>query len=372
MKGRPNTRLLRPLCSLMLLAFAIQAFVATGSGFVIGWGQNISGQATGTPSFPVPNGNGFATGLVTIASDVLSDAVAVSGGYAHSLALRRDGTVVAWGDNFMGKAIGSPTAPPYRVSGLVRPPEATLRPVSVVAGRDFSLAITESGSVFAWGETGVPADATNVIAIAAQEGHSWLLRRDGSVFGWPTRASDPRYSHLTQVSTLSNIVAISVGPGGNGTRGLALRSDGIVLQWGNETIHKDATPPSYLTNVVAVAAGYNHSVALRSDGSVVGWGFNNAGQATGSPTTEAPHISSGNVMLAGGPLTNVASIAASRGYSLALKKDGTVVSWGRMVNDQYPATVPAGLSNVIAISAGESFCLAITTNPVVAERFRAK
>jgi hypothetical protein len=43
-----------------------------------------------------------------------------------------------------------------------------------------------------------------------------------------------------------------------------------------------------------------------------------------------------------------------------------------MVNDLYPATVPAGLSNVVAIAAGESFCLAITTNRSVAERFQAK
>ncbi len=41
-----------------------------------------------------------------------------------------------------------------------------------------------------------------------------------------------------------------------------------------------------------------------------------------------------------------------------------------LVNDLYPATVPAGLSNVVAISAGESFCLAMTTNGEVAEHFR--
>ena len=123
---------------------------------------------------------------------------------------------------------------------------------------------------------------------------------------------------------------------------------------------------------MAVAAGYNHSLALRADGTVIGWGFNHAGQATGIANTNAISVSSGEVSVEGRVLTDVAAIAAGHGYSLAIKKDGTVVGWGRMVNDQYPVTVPEGLSNVIAISAGYSFCLAITTNRLVAERFGAK
>ena len=54
--------------------------------------------------------------------------------------------------------------------------------------------------------------------------------------------------------------------------------------------------------------------------------------------------------------------------SLALKKDGTVVGWGRICGE--PVIVPAGLSNVVAIAAGQTYCLAITTNSAVAERFR--
>ena len=43
-----------------------------------------------------------------------------------------------------------------------------------------------------------------------------------------------------------------------------------------------------------------------------------------------------------------------------------------MANDQYPVTVPAGLSNVVAIAEGEDFCLAITTNRAVAEKFQKR
>ena len=152
---------------------------------------------------------------------------------------------------------------------------------------------------------------------------------------------------------------------------VALKEDGTLQAWGLNDYGQTNVPVG-LSNVVSLAVGRTHNLALRADGTVVGWGFNRAGQATGIANTNAISVSSGEVSVEGRVLTDVAAIAAGRGYSLAIKKDGTVVGWGRMVNDQYPVTVPEGLSNVVAISAGESFCLAITTNRAVAERFGAK
>jgi hypothetical protein len=70
-------------------------------------------------------------------------------------------------------------------------------------------------------------------------------------------------------------------------------------------------------------------------------------------------------MVAGQVLSNVVAIAAADGFSLGLRKDGTVVYWGT----PYGPGVPDGLSNVVAISASDYSCLAITTNPAVASRF---
>ena len=53
------------------------------------------------------------------------------------------------------------------------------------------------------------------------------------------------------------------------------------------------------------------------------------------------------------------AISASTYYNLALKSDGKVIAWG---DKRFYREVPLGLSNVVAISAGEGFCLAITTN----------
>ena len=50
--------------------------------------------------------------------------------------------------------------------------------------------------------------------------------------------------------------------------------------------------------------------------------------------------------------------------------DGTVVYWG--YSPYHRLDVPEGLSNVVAIAAGHGYCLAITTNRAVAEKFMKK
>ena len=91
---------------------------------------------------------------------------------------------------------------------------------------------------------------------------------------------------------------------------LALKADGTVVGWGDNS-YGQTNIPAGLTNVVAIAAGDYHSLALKADGTVVGWGDNSYGQT---------NIPAG--------LTNVVAIAAGGYHSLALKADGTVVGWG--------------------------------------------
>ncbi len=93
----------------------------------------------------------------------------------------------------------------------------------------------------------------------------------------------------------------------------------------------------------AIAAGGLHNLALRPDGTVVGWGDNSYGQANGG--------------LAG---SQVVATAAGMFFSLALRANGTVVAWGW--NDLGQTDVPAGLSNGVAIAAGYYHCLALKTD----------
>lgn len=73
--------------------------------------------------------------------------------------------------------------------------------------------------------------------------------------------------------------------------------------------------PAGLNDVVAIDAGGFYSLALKGDGSVVTWGENFNGESWGKSTVPAG-------------LCDVVAISAGRFHCMALKSDGTVVCWG--------------------------------------------
>jgi alpha-tubulin suppressor-like RCC1 family protein len=126
---------------------------------------------------------------------------------------------------------------------------------------------------------------------------------------------------------------------------LALKSDGTVKAWGFNA-SSQTNVPFDLTNVVAISAGWSHSVALKNDGTLVAWGDNSFGQRT---------IPAG--------LSNVIAIATRGEHNLALKNDGSVVAWGRNNNGQ--TNVPSDLASVVKIAAGYFHSMVIQSNGTV-------
>ena len=106
-----------------------------------------------------------------------------------------------------------------------------------------------------------------------------------------------------------------------------------VIAWGDNT---QTNVPAYLTNAIAVSAGFAHSLALTANGKVIGWG----------DIEPPPSITQ---------LSNIVAIASGVNHSLALLSDGTVRIWGNN-NDYHQLDVPDGLSNVVKISFG-SICV---------------
>ena len=159
-----------------------------------------------------------------------------------------------------------------------------------------------------------------------------------SVAGW----GDNNYGEATPPTNLANVVAIA---GGN-SHSLALIGNGTVVGWGSNS-NGQTNSPAGLTNAVAVAAGGLHSLALKSDGTVVGWGSNSNGQ-TNSPAG----------------LTNAVAVAAGLYHSLALKSDGTVIGWGYN-NFGQNANVPPGSIGVVAIATGYYHSLALKSDGTV-------
>ena len=129
----------------------------------------------------------------------LNGVVAISAGEFFSLALKNDGTVVAWGSDNYGQS-----TVPAGLNGVV----------AISAGEQFSLALKGDGTVVAWGQndagqTTVPAVLNGVIAIAAGYHHSLALKSDGTVVAW----GDNYYGECTVPAGLNGVLAIAAGNG---------------------------------------------------------------------------------------------------------------------------------------------------------------
>ena len=108
-------------------------------GTVWAWGENSRGQSSG---------HGTAkSSQAPVQVQGLSQVTALAVGSSHSVALREDGTVWAWGNNSRGQLVYGTNLSrkaPVQVMGLSRI-------TAVVAGAQYTLALREDGTVWAWG-----------------------------------------------------------------------------------------------------------------------------------------------------------------------------------------------------------------------------
>lgn len=293
------------------------------------------------------------------------------------------------------KAGNSPsptTTAVYTVSGEVTPP-------ALAAGKAHSLAIRADGVAWGWGynlngELGLGSSTSakplpqiisgisGGVAIAGGGTFSHALKDSGDVLGFGSNSfgvvgdgtTTARYLP-TAVSGLTGVVAVSSGD----DHALALKGDGSIYAWGyndfgqlaestSTTQRTSPTAISSVTSVAAVAAAENFSLALKQDGTIVSWGRNNTGQlGNGSQTNSSTPVSVSSI-------SSATAISATYLHALALLSDGTVRAWGwnffGEVGDgtttlrSSPVEV-AGLDDVIAIGAGASFSVALKDDGTV-------
>ena len=171
---------------------------------------------------------------------------------------------------------------------------------------------------------------------------------------------------------LSGVVAVSVGS----YHFVAVKTDGTVWAWGQNTakqlgdgtttlqnypIQVKTDASNYLTNVVAVESGYQHTVALTSDGKVFSWGLNDNGESGGATGYAVEMIAS-----------NAVKIAAGHRWSSALLSDGTIKSWGnntdgQMGNSATASIVSTPVSASHLIPNAKAFSIGYKFSVVIAE-----
>src|SRR5262245_9693806 len=354
------------------------------------WGSNSSGQL----GRPVPTSN-FSPAPVVGLGATGGIGASLAAGSTHSLAVKTDGTVWAWGSNSFGQ-IGDGT----NITRLV-PTAVNLGPgvfKAVAAGTNHSLALRNDGSVWAWGQNdnGQLGDASTVsksapvmvisggvIAIAAGGNFSLALQSNGTVLAWGLNDSNQLGDGTTTtqsatpvmvsgLDSTSGVVAIAAG----NTFGFARKGDGTVLAWGdnstgqlgdNSTTQRSTPVPGITfgtsSGVISISAGFKHAIALKSDGTVWSWGFNGSGQlgdGTSNQQTVPIHVSDG-----------ASAIAAGGMFSMALKADDSVFAWGSNSAGQLgdvtttSSNVPVavvGMTSASGIAAGDSHSIVLISD----------
>ncbi len=286
--------------------------------------------------------------------------------------LTTNGDVVSWGGNNYGE-LGDYTfldsSNPVHVVGLTNITNLAL-------GLNYSLAIDSNGTLWSWGqldnsqdEANVPTQVlgmTNIIAIAAygQEGGgdpAVAVKADGTVWMWGMSGCDTYGFPPVQIAGLSNIVSVAAG----NCQTFALMTNGTVWMWGNG--NEVPAPVSGLSNIVAICAGDYHTLALASNGIVWAWGYNGYGQLGDGGTEWSSDVP---VRVSG--VSNIVAVAAGANHSLALDGGGQLWAWGDDEFDQlgdggvaYGVNLPmqvVGMTNIISIAAGTYASAAVDGN----------
>lgn len=294
------------LTGVTAIAAGIWHNLAVKDGRVIAWYDNQEGNLYGQCNVPAE----------------LIDAVTVAAGRYHSLALRKDGTVIGWGDNR---------------SGQVTVPEGLINVVAIAAGDNYSLALTRDGEIVGWGSNGVgqlspPATGLyGVVEISRGSAYQALaLMQDGKIESWGTNW----FGQSDLPEGLSNVIAVDAGTGN-----MALKSNGTVVTWGHywtgEVVDGKLVlipveaPPTDLSDVVAIS-NQGLFMGLKRDGTVAAWG---------------PSNKSGELDIPVG-LADVVSVTAAGSRAFAVKADGSVVRWG----DSWGCSsdLPLGVAKIFA------------------------
>jgi alpha-tubulin suppressor-like RCC1 family protein len=312
----------------------------TSAGRVLAWGDNSSGQL----------GDGSTIGTRTPIAVRLppgTTVTAIRAGCKHAIALTSTGEVLAWGRGDFGQ-LGNGRAADSTIAVRVALPIRT-KATAISAGEDYSLALTRSGQVLAWGRDNL-----------GQLGDGDLANQLS-----PVHVGIPAGTRVTSIAAGSE-------------HGLAVTRSGQVLAWGDDTFGElgdgnsgatSETPvPAMLptgTKARSVSGGCGDSVAMTTTGQAVAWGFNNHGQLGigGKSDTAFP----ARVRLPRG--AKLASVSAACFHTLAVTAASRVLAWGANGEGELGASDPVDHPTSVRVRFPGLVVVAIGTGPSSSSSF---
>lgn len=278
-----------------------------------------------------------------------------SAGLYHSMAIKQDGSLWAWGCNtYNGEVaylLGDGTSSNFSIPIQIGTDKNW---VAVSANHWHTLALKDDGSVWGWGNNyhgemgnGSKVDALRPIEIgkgykkiAVGTYHSVGLKSDGSIWVW----GHNRYGQLGDGTTVDSLVPKQVGVGfveisANGHSTAAIKQDGSLWLWGLvQELKLPVEPSKYIDfqgvyllptrisegRFVSVNLARDGGLAVQQDGTLLGWGNNWKG-ALGQYRPELPHQFFEEVLETGKDYQS-AVLGICGGFGV--KKDGSIWGWG--------------------------------------------
>jgi len=389
------------------------ASIAAGSDHTLGlkaggtlwaWGLNVWGQLgdgttterTSPVQVLIPGGSGLFD----------EDWVAVDAGRFHTLALKSNGTLWAWGSDVWGQTgtngadscfIGPDCRKsPVRIGSTPSGPGTENSWTWFAAGDFHTLALKSDGSLWSWGrnDAGQVGDGTTIqrnvpvrigadsdwTSVEAGGSHSIATKSRGTLLAWGSNVFGQLGDGTAETERLA---PVSIGEDSNrwvkvsseDSYTLAVRSDGTLWGWGRNTFGQlgdgtttDRDFPDQIgadRDWAAVAAGTTHAIALKSNGTLYGWGRNTFGQLGDSTNVDK----SSPVRI--GTDNDWTKIAVGSGHTVALKSDGTLWTWGwnsggqlgdgSTIDTNFPARIGAA-SDWVSIAASNGHNLALKSD----------
>jgi alpha-tubulin suppressor-like RCC1 family protein/uncharacterized protein YecT (DUF1311 family) len=351
----------------VVVAFGLSvsaAEAAAPAGSVLAFGDNEFGQLGSITNTVTNNPNPTPT-LVALESETGPvSQVAVSG--SHSLVVTASGQLYAFGSNFWGQLGRSANNGVNSTPTLVALPGEIGPVTEVAAGGAYSLVVTASGQLYAFGDNqsgelgssastvpnstptlvALPGEIGPVIQVAAGAGHSLVVTASGQLYAFGENA-------FGQLGSATN--------SGTGTPNPTPTLVGL---------------PGEIGPVTQVAAGANHSLAVTASGQLYAFGLNDAGEL-GSSTNNATSKANPTPTLVTlpGEIGPVTQVAAGGAHSLAVTASGQLYAFGQNafgelgssandVPNPMPAAVslPGEIGPVTQVAAGAGHSLAVTAS----------
>ena len=314
-----------------------------GDGTVWTWGNTTIdnygqlGETTHPYTYGLPYNAGpdGYYGDIYMVTNILG-AVSVAAGDWHSLVLKWNGTILAFGKNNDGQlGIGntSDTSKPSLVSNII---SAT----SIACGSAFSMAVLSNGTVQAWGDNAdgelgigattpnpmlVPTNViglNNIVMVACGDNHALALDSSGQVWAWGD----------------NSVGELGVGPGA--PTHLYVPTQVANTNFNGRFGGPSPGPNPYLSQIKAIAAGYECSYAITADGHLLAWGRNSNGELGFGFST----VGYTNIPAPVTTLSNICMVSAAWESAYALDNSGQVWGWGYGWPEYHGSTPPGNVN----------------------------